>query len=69
MNDSNKHREKIARMEQMLSQTLEQIERAEASLKHSESAAQIEEIKEKNGRRLESAENFQREMAEERSFL
>ncbi|WP_238941900.1 small acid-soluble spore protein Tlp [Bacillus sp. REN10] len=66
---ANERAYKIADMERMINNTVDNIHEANESLDHAESAAQIEKIKENNARRKESIEGFKREIEEERSFL
>ena len=53
----------------MINDTLENVNEAEDALDDANTGSQIENIKEKNAKRLESVENFRREIEEEKSFL
>ncbi|KAB7706181.1 hypothetical protein F9802_11365 [Bacillus aerolatus] len=67
--NSGEHQAKIKKMEQMITDTLDNVDKTEDAMKHAESAAQIEALKEENANRLESVEDARREIEEERSFL
>ncbi|WP_338751060.1 hypothetical protein [Bacillus sp. FJAT-52991] len=67
--EANGHATKVAKMEQMMNNTMDNIHEANESLDHAESAAQIEKIKANNEKRQESIEGFKREIQEEQSFL
>ena len=68
-NHTGKHQEKANKMEEMINDTLENVNEAEDALDDANTGSQIENIKEKNAKRLESVENFRREIEEEKSFL
>ncbi|MFK2826757.1 hypothetical protein QYG89_13960 [Bacillus sp. B190/17] len=63
------HQTKIKQMEQMIDNTLANAKETEESMQHAESIAQREKLKSLNENRLESVENFRREIDEERSLL
>jgi small acid-soluble spore protein (thioredoxin-like protein) len=68
-NNSGEHREKINKMEEMINDTLENVNEAEDALDDAKTGAQVENIKEKNAKRLESVDNFRREIEEESSLI